>query len=123
MGLLANFKTLITSESAVYDTEMPDDPINSCCVYNFFGDDQVIIHNSNSIFKPYLVVRIRDSSKPAGLLRVDEIVNTLNGITNTTVNEQTFLSIWMVGNPEFINKDSHNSWIWEITFKINVKNN
>ena len=122
MGILENINSLITTETAKYEYDMPIEPYNCICLYNTTSMDSTMNLNKESIFKPIITLRVRDRDSYLGEDRIKAIITALNGITNTSVNGQYFISIILYNNYNCLGRDNVNNWIYECEFKIQTHN-
>jgi len=124
MALLVDIATLLTGETNKYYGDMPDTPNNVCVLYNNGGldsqhvlGDGVAVSNEN----PLLQILVRDTSYATAVTRCEAIKGQLDGKTSTTINGNNYISIFMVGDIESLNRDSKNRITLLMNFKIKVK--
>ena len=123
MGLIADMKTLITSESNKYLGDLPDSPDNLVVLYNTGGFDSFHTLGSQapSHEEPTFQVRIRDTSYANAISRAETIKGQLDGLCSTTINGNNYISIFMIGDINSIGRDSRNRAEVTLNFRVKVK--
>ena len=120
MGLCLDISTLLTAESNIFIGDMPDSPNSLACIYQTSGFNQEINLNKESIERPTLMIKVRDTSYVNGLSRCEVIKTAINKITNTTINTTFYIEIFVTGDINILGKDEKNRWQFSMNFRTRL---
>ena len=98
---------------------MPDMPDNLIALYEYPGEGRSLAWNSTTREAPNLQVLVRNKSYDAGRTKIEQIVNALHGLANTTLGTTIYLLIKAIQSPGLLTRDSSNRAIFVVNFSIN----
>lgn len=125
MSLLVDMKTLIPSgvaaASSIFLGDYPDTPNNMVALYQSGGADPSHTFTSRAFEQPTFQIRIRNLSYAMAVSKAETIKDTLDGLTEQTINGNRYVSIFQQGDILPLGKDSKNRSELTLNFRVKVE--
>lgn len=121
--MLVDMESLLTPiESDIYISSKPDTPDNLICLYRTGGFPVVNMLSGDTIRYPTFQVLVRDVSYSNAYERAEAIISKLNGVVNTTINGNDYISISLYNDIFSLGRDDNDRAELSVNFRV-VYNN
>lgn len=105
-------------EPVIYIGSKPDTPDNLICLYRTGGFPVINMLSGDTIRNPTFQVLVRDVSYDNAYNRAEDIIDNLNGVVNTTVNGNNYISISLLNDIFSLGRDDNDRTELSINFRI-----
>ena len=121
MSVIVDIKTLLTAiETYIYLGDYPDTPDNLLVIYETSGRDPDKCMDGGKYEKPSFQVYVRNTSYATGISNCEAIKDVLSLISNTTINDNFYLSIRQRGDIMRLGKDYKNRVEFTLNFDCEI---
>lgn len=122
-NLLLDIESLLSSiESVIYIGSEPDTPDNLICLHLTGGFNPINLVSGDTIRNPTLQIIVRDNKYNNAVERAQSIVAKLNGVVNTVINGNDYISISLFNDIFSLGRDDNDRSEFSINFKVVLNN-
>lgn len=100
----------------IFKGQLPASPDDCIALFEYAGEPQDL--TDANLEYPGLQVLVRNKSYPAGRQKIEQVRNTLHGLTETTINNVRYLLIQARQSPEALPRDENGRAIFVVNFRI-----
>lgn len=116
IALYLQQKEIGTIGMDIFKGQLPATPDNAIALFEYAGEPQDL--TDANLEYPSLQVMVRNKSYATGRQKIEQIRNTLHGLTETTINNVRYLLIQAKQSPEALPRDENGRAIFVCNFRI-----
>lgn len=107
--------------SDLFYARMPDQPDDAVCLYEYAGRAPTYVHSGLSYTSPGLQVVVRSKSYATAKAKIENIFTVLQGLTNITVGDKTYLRVDPQQSPFPMGPDENERHRLAVNFNVGVR--
>ncbi|TCS80377.1 minor capsid protein [Tepidibacillus fermentans] len=116
IALYLQQKGIGTIGTDIFKGQLPATPDNAIALFEYAGEPQDL--TDANLEYPGLQVLVRNKSYSAGRQKIEQVRNTLHGLTETVINNVRYLLIQAKQSPEALPRDESDRAIFVVNFRI-----